>query len=39
MADRSALIDLDEIFCAEVSWPFKWVVVIGIILSCLGAAL
>ena len=39
VANRSSLIRCDHLFCAEVSWPFKWLVVIGIILSCLGAAL
>lgn len=39
VADRVHLTNLDEIFCAEVSWPFKWVVVVGIFLSCIGAAL
>jgi potassium/chloride transporter 4/5/6 len=38
-ANTHTLKDLSKIFFAEVSWPFKWLVVSGVILSCIGAAL
>lgn len=39
VARTYVLLDEDIIFVAEVSWPFKFVVHTGIILSSLGAAL
>ena len=36
---REALLTSDKIVAAEVAWPVKWVVSIGIILSSTGAAL
>jgi amino acid transporter len=36
---RAALTDTNVIVAAEVAWPVKWVVSIGIIMSSTGAAL
>lgn len=36
---RSALTNLDFIISAEIAWPQRWIVYIGIIFSSAGAAL
>ena len=36
---REALTDLNVIISAEIAWPQRWVVYIGIILSSTGSAL
>jgi len=38
-ASRSELLDLSKVYVAEIAWPVKWTVLVGIILSSLGAAL
>jgi len=39
VAKRELLTDSDTIFVAEVAWPFKAVIHVGIFVSSLGAAL
>jgi len=39
VADRDALKSLNFIITAEVAWPWKWLVYIGIVMSSTGAAL
>ena len=36
---RAALVNSKVILAAEIAWPNKWVVFVGIILSSIGAAL
>jgi amino acid transporter len=38
-AKREALVNIDVILAAEIAWPQKWVVYIGIILISSGSAL
>lgn len=39
VGNREALTDLNVIVSAEVAWPQRWIVYIGIILSSSGSAL